>query len=167
MNTDSQWSKHEACFARATQVWLAVSHNTSVTSGEWIWCSKCIGWASELGSYQSNLCHAWGYEDSLKSCFENVNILRKKNSMDQLIRINTVFKRGYRILKKLCAQSFLVEYGNSDVSCNSDEYWYWLAVLRYLKEAKPMDMIFVSVNFKKCFLIWALSWQNLSSGCLT
>ena len=22
MNTDSQWSKQEACFARATQVWL-------------------------------------------------------------------------------------------------------------------------------------------------
>ena len=29
---DSQWSK-EACFACATQVWLAVNHNTSVTSG--------------------------------------------------------------------------------------------------------------------------------------
>ena len=24
MNTDSQWSKQEACFARATQVWLDV-----------------------------------------------------------------------------------------------------------------------------------------------
>ena len=34
LNTDSQWSKQEACFARATQVWLAVNHNTSVTSGE-------------------------------------------------------------------------------------------------------------------------------------
>ena len=34
VNTDSQWSKQEACFARATQVWLAVNHNTSVTSGE-------------------------------------------------------------------------------------------------------------------------------------
>ena len=32
LNTDSQWSKQEACFARATQVWLAVNHNTSVTS---------------------------------------------------------------------------------------------------------------------------------------
>ena len=29
MNTDSQWSKQEACFARATQVWLAVSYNTA------------------------------------------------------------------------------------------------------------------------------------------
>ena len=28
-NTDSQWSKQEACFARATQVWLAVKHNTA------------------------------------------------------------------------------------------------------------------------------------------
>ena len=26
----NQWSKQEACFARATQVWLAVNHNTSV-----------------------------------------------------------------------------------------------------------------------------------------
>ena len=29
-----KWSKHEACFARATLVWLAVNHNTHVTSGE-------------------------------------------------------------------------------------------------------------------------------------
>ena len=28
---NSQWSKQEACFACATQVWLAVDHNTSVT----------------------------------------------------------------------------------------------------------------------------------------
>ena len=34
VNTNSQWSKQEACFARATQVWFAVNHNTSVTSGE-------------------------------------------------------------------------------------------------------------------------------------
>ena len=40
MNTDSQWSKQEACFARATQVWLAVNHKTSVTSGELIRCPK-------------------------------------------------------------------------------------------------------------------------------
>ena len=39
VKTDSQWSKQEACFAHVTQVWLAVNHNTSVTSGEWIWCS--------------------------------------------------------------------------------------------------------------------------------
>ena len=32
MNTESQCSKQEACFARATLVWLAVIHNTSVTS---------------------------------------------------------------------------------------------------------------------------------------
>ena len=42
MNTDSQWNKQEACFACATRVWLSVNHNTSVTSGEWIQCSKCI-----------------------------------------------------------------------------------------------------------------------------
>ena len=32
-NTDSQWSKQEACFARATPVWLVVNHNISITSG--------------------------------------------------------------------------------------------------------------------------------------
>ena len=34
VNTDSQWSKQEACFARATRVWLAVNHNTSVSFGK-------------------------------------------------------------------------------------------------------------------------------------
>ena len=34
VNTDSQWSKQEVCFARENQVWLTVNHNTSVTSGE-------------------------------------------------------------------------------------------------------------------------------------
>ena len=34
LNMDSQWGKKEACFARETQVWLAVNHNTSITSGE-------------------------------------------------------------------------------------------------------------------------------------
>ena len=33
-NTDTQWSKQEACFARATRVCLPVNNNTSVTSGE-------------------------------------------------------------------------------------------------------------------------------------
>ena len=42
VNTNSQWSKHEACFARAIQVWLAVIHNTNVTSGERIQCSNRI-----------------------------------------------------------------------------------------------------------------------------
>ena len=31
---DSQWSKQEACFARATKVWLAVNYNASITFGE-------------------------------------------------------------------------------------------------------------------------------------
>ena len=78
---DSQWSKHEACFVLATQVCLAVTHNTSITSGEWVWCSKRIAWAIELGSCQSNLWKSWGYErfqkfkDLLNAWFENVNIL--------------------------------------------------------------------------------------------
>ena len=29
-----QWSKQEALFTRATQVWLTVNHNDSVISGE-------------------------------------------------------------------------------------------------------------------------------------
>ena len=28
---DNQWNKQRACFARATQVWLAVNHNTSIS----------------------------------------------------------------------------------------------------------------------------------------
>ena len=54
MNTDSKWSKQKACFARAVQVWLAANHNTSITSGELIRCSKRMVRASELGSCQSN-----------------------------------------------------------------------------------------------------------------
>ena len=34
MNTDSQWSKQEACFACVTRLWIAINHNTSVTSDE-------------------------------------------------------------------------------------------------------------------------------------
>ena len=48
----------KACFACATQVWLTVNHNTSVTSGESVRCSKRIARASELGSCQSNLCNS-------------------------------------------------------------------------------------------------------------
>ena len=79
MNTDSQWSKQEACFAHATQVWLAVNHNTSATSGERFRCSKRIALAGEPGSCQSILCSSLGYEplqkfkDSQKDCFKNVN----------------------------------------------------------------------------------------------
>ena len=46
VNTDSQWSKQEACFAHEIQVWLPVTHNTSVTSGQCIQCSKGIARAS-------------------------------------------------------------------------------------------------------------------------
>ena len=30
----NQWCKQEVCFAHANQVWLAVNHSISVTSGE-------------------------------------------------------------------------------------------------------------------------------------
>ena len=54
MNNGSPRSKQEACFALATQVWLPVNHNNSVTSGEWIRSSKRNLRASELGRCQSN-----------------------------------------------------------------------------------------------------------------
>ena len=69
-NSQCEHGKQEACFAPATQVWLAVNHNTS------------IALASELGSCQSNLCHSGGYEwlqksnYSLEAFFENVNIVQ-------------------------------------------------------------------------------------------
>ena len=34
VNTDSQWSKQEACCAHGTQMRLAVNHNSYVTSGK-------------------------------------------------------------------------------------------------------------------------------------
>ena len=37
-------------FARATQVWLAVNHNTSITSGERVRCSKSIARAVNLAA---------------------------------------------------------------------------------------------------------------------
>ena len=41
---------------------------------------NCTTWVSELGTCQSNVCYSWAYErlqkskDSLKNCFENVNM---------------------------------------------------------------------------------------------
>ena len=80
MNTDSQWSEHGACFARATQVRLAVYHNTSNTSGERVRCLKRIARAVSLPDvnqisfiYETmNGCE--NLINSLKDCFENVNI---------------------------------------------------------------------------------------------
>ena len=53
---NSQCEHEEACFACGTQVWIAVNHNTSVTSGKLIRFPKRIAGASDLGSCQSNLC---------------------------------------------------------------------------------------------------------------
>ena len=54
LNTDSQWSKHKACFACATQVWLAVNHNTSITSGDLVQCSKRITRQVSLAAVNQN-----------------------------------------------------------------------------------------------------------------
>ena len=78
---NSQWSKQEACLARATKVRLAVNHSISITSGELVRCSKRIARASELGSLKQILCISRAYErlkkskDSLKDCFKNLNIM--------------------------------------------------------------------------------------------
>ena len=94
MNTDNQWSKQDSSLTRATQVWLAVNHNTSVTSGELIRCSKRVARASELDSCQSNVCLSRGYErlqkskDSLKACFENVNIALCTTLLSNIYPVN-------------------------------------------------------------------------------
>ena len=56
MYTGSQWSKQEACFARATLEILAVNDTTSVTFGECIQCSKRFARTNGLGHCQSTLC---------------------------------------------------------------------------------------------------------------
>ena len=68
MNTDSQWGKHEACFARPNQEWLAVSHNTSVTSGEWIQCSKPIARESEFTDRSNAVLLLWIFYVFVLSC---------------------------------------------------------------------------------------------------
>ena len=44
---NSQWSKQGACFERATQVWLPVNHNISVTSAIWRLNLMCIARAAD------------------------------------------------------------------------------------------------------------------------
>ena len=140
MNTDNQWSKQEACFAHATQVWLSVNHNISVTSGKWIQCSKRTAQASELGSCQSNLSLSWGYErlqkskDSLKDCFENVNNIayytqKVLGIKDWYMEPKHIVQQAYNIYwKKRCYKS--IEYyiiidlcwGRHGVLLNSKHY---------------------------------------------
>ena len=64
MNTDSQWSKHEVCFAHAIQVWLAVNHNTSVTSGDEFDVRSELHEQVSLAAVNQNLCGSSGYERS-------------------------------------------------------------------------------------------------------
>ena len=56
MNTDSQWSKQDACFAHATQVWLTVSYNTSV--GEEFDVQSELQGQMCLAAVNQILCHA-------------------------------------------------------------------------------------------------------------
>ena len=61
-------------------MWLAVNHNIGITSGERVRCSKRIARKSETGScHQICLIHVAMNgckisKDSLKACFENVDI---------------------------------------------------------------------------------------------
>ena len=57
MNRDSQWSKQDACFARATQALLAVNHYINVTSDECIRCSKGIAQVSLTAANQIYVFH--------------------------------------------------------------------------------------------------------------
>ena len=79
LNTDSQWSKQEDCFAGATRVWLDVNHNTSITSGEEFNVRSILHrHVSLAGVNQICVIHeamnGCKNLDSLKDCFENVNI---------------------------------------------------------------------------------------------
>ena len=81
MNTDSQWSKQETCFACATHVWLAVIHNTSFTSGESARYSKRITLEVSLATVNHicviheamNGCKK--SKGSFKDCFAKINII--------------------------------------------------------------------------------------------
>ena len=53
-NSQLEHGQQETCFACVTRVWLAVNHNTSITSSLLVRSSKHIAWASELGSCHSN-----------------------------------------------------------------------------------------------------------------
>ena len=78
-------------------------------------CSKRIASANKLGSCQSILCNSWGYErlqkskDSLKDCFENVNIhkLLSYNPAPTWICILPFEKKSfsYREIMYLCMYS--------------------------------------------------------------
>ena len=57
VNTDSQWSE-QACFARATQVCLAVNHNTSVTSCDEFDVQSELHGQVSLAAVNQILCHS-------------------------------------------------------------------------------------------------------------
>ena len=67
---DSQWNKQEACFACATQVWLAVNHATSVTSGnEFDVKAHCKGQVNLAAVNQIYEIH-----EAMKGCKKNLKI---------------------------------------------------------------------------------------------
>ena len=61
-------------------MWLAVNHNTSVTSGDEFDVQSALHGQVSLAAVNHVLCDSWDYEwlqkskNSLKASFENVNI---------------------------------------------------------------------------------------------
>ena len=69
-----------ACYAQATRIWLAVNHNTSITIANECGVLSALHGQVSLAAVNQILCNSRGYErlqkskDSLKDCFENVNM---------------------------------------------------------------------------------------------
>ena len=78
LNMDSQWSKQEACFACATRVWLAVNNNIMSLLANEFDVRVLHRQVSLAAVNQSCVIHeamnGCKNLDSLKDCFENVNI---------------------------------------------------------------------------------------------
>ena len=89
VNTGSLWSKQEACFTRATQMLLAVNHNTSVKFDV---RSVLHGQVRLTAVNQTYVIHdalngCKNLKNSLKACFENVNI----QSIFSCIQYNSLY----------------------------------------------------------------------------
>ena len=73
-NTDSQWSKQEACFARATQMWLSITTPVSHLANEFDVRIELHGQVSLAAVNQIFVIHEAmnglkKSKDSLKDCF--------------------------------------------------------------------------------------------------
>ena len=91
MNMDSQSSKQEARFTRATQVWLAVNHKlVSFLANEFYVRSVLHGQVTLEAVDQMYVERLQKSKDLLKACFENV---KNTHTYMRLIALNIV-RRG-------------------------------------------------------------------------